>query len=112
MSRILIRILILGIVLCGFLNACTKKIQDGEEAKEVNLSIWGNYLTPELQAKFEKDTGIKIKISNYSSNEELLAKVQMGSSGIDVAVPGCHRQQSRHRCPGAVRPDAVTPRGH
>ena len=87
MSRILIRILVLGIALGGLLSGCTKKAQDGGEAKEVNLSIWGNYLTPELQAKFEQDTGIKIKISNYSSNEELLAKVQMGSSGIDVAVP-------------------------
>lgn len=81
------RILILGIVLCGILTACTKNRQEVAENKEVNLSIWGNYLTPELQAKFEAETGIKIKISNYSSNEELLAKVQMGSSGIDVAVP-------------------------
>ncbi|RYE53894.1 MAG: extracellular solute-binding protein, partial [Sphingobacteriales bacterium] len=46
-----------------------------------------SYLNPELQEKFEKETGIKIKTSSYSSNEELLAKVQMGSSGIDVAVP-------------------------
>ncbi len=80
------RILITSIVLCGLLSACTKKNQP-EPTKEVNLSIWGNYLTPELQAKFEKETGIKINISNYSSNEELLAKVQMGSSGIDIAVP-------------------------
>lgn len=81
------RILIAGLVLCGLLVGCTKKPATTEEAKEVNLSIWGNYLSPELQAQFEKETGIKINISNYSSNEELLAKVQMGSSGIDVAVP-------------------------
>lgn len=81
------RILMAGLVLCGLLTACTKKTTTPSEAKEVNLSIWGNYLSPELQAQFEKETGIKINISNYSSNEELLAKVQMGSSGIDVAVP-------------------------
>ncbi|AFY01099.1 hypothetical protein Bdt_1401 [Bdellovibrio bacteriovorus str. Tiberius] len=76
-----------GLALCGLLAGCTKKSAEVSEAKEVNLSIWGNYLSPELQAQFEKETGIKINISNYSSNEELLAKVQMGSSGIDVAVP-------------------------
>ncbi|WP_374028952.1 spermidine/putrescine ABC transporter substrate-binding protein [Bdellovibrio bacteriovorus] len=80
------RILIAGMVLCALLTACTKK-ETAETAQEVNLSIWGNYLSPELQAQFEKQTGIKLNISNYSSNEELLAKVQMGASGIDVAVP-------------------------
>ncbi|MFV8258604.1 polyamine ABC transporter substrate-binding protein [Bdellovibrio bacteriovorus] len=81
------RILMVGLALCGLLAGCTKKSAEVSEAKEVNLSIWGNYISPELQAQFEKETGIKINISNYSSNEELLAKVQMGSSGIDVAVP-------------------------
>ncbi|MEK2644927.1 polyamine ABC transporter substrate-binding protein [Bdellovibrio sp. BCCA] len=81
------RILMIGLLLCGLLSACTKKEQVSYDKKEVNLSIWGNYLSPELQAQFEKETGIKINISNYSSNEELLAKIQMGSSGIDVAVP-------------------------
>lgn len=81
------RILMMVLVLCGLLGACTKKAEVSSDAKEVNLSIWGNYLSPEMRAQFEKETGIKINISNYSSNEELLAKIQMGSSGIDVAVP-------------------------
>lgn len=63
---------------------CTKK---SVNEKVVNLAIWGNYLSPETQAQFEKQTGLKINISNYSSNEELLAKIQSGASGIDVAVP-------------------------
>lgn len=83
MSRILITLAVLS----GLFLGCTKKSPQAPEAQEVNLSIWGNYLSPEMQAKFEKETGIKINVSNYSSNEELLAKVQMGSSGIDVAVP-------------------------
>lgn len=83
MSRILMTLAVLS----GLFLGCTKKSTQAPEAHEVNLSIWGNYLSPEMQAKFEKESGIKINISNYSSNEELLAKVQMGSSGIDVAVP-------------------------
>jgi spermidine/putrescine transport system substrate-binding protein len=63
---------------------CTKK-----EAltQELNLAIWGNYMAPETAQEFTQKTGIKLNISNYSSNEELLAKIQAGGSNIDVAVP-------------------------
>ncbi|UOF02494.1 polyamine ABC transporter substrate-binding protein [Bdellovibrio reynosensis] len=84
------RILILSCVLISFLlGACTKKEETSSApvSKEVNLSIWGNYLSSEMKEAFEKESGIKINISNYSSNEELLAKIQAGASGIDVAVP-------------------------
>ncbi len=56
-------------------------------AKTVNLAIWTNFVSPEILAKFEADTGIKVSVSNYSSNEELLAKLQAGAEGYDVAVP-------------------------
>ena len=63
------------------------KTRGEAQARVVNLAIWSNYLSPELISLFEKKTGIKIQISNYSSNEELLAKLQAGASGYDVAVP-------------------------
>jgi spermidine/putrescine transport system substrate-binding protein len=53
----------------------------------VNLAIWSNYVSPELLKKFTDQTGIRVQISNYSSNEELLAKLQAGATGFDVAVP-------------------------
>jgi spermidine/putrescine transport system substrate-binding protein len=56
-------------------------------AHEVHLGIWSNYVTPEMLADFEKQTGIKVVVSNYSSNEELLAKMQAGGAGFDVVVP-------------------------
>lgn len=61
--------------------------------REVNLSIWANYLTEAQQQKFTETTGIKLNISNFSSNEELLAKIQSGASGIDVAVPSDYMVQ-------------------
>src|SRR6185312_13331920 len=72
--------------------SCTSKQSGSNPASEsqnrvVNLAIWSNYLSPELVTQFEKKTGIKIQVSNYSSNEELLAKLQAGASGYDVAVP-------------------------
>lgn len=64
---------------------CTRKSASDEQV--VNLAIWANYLSPEMQEKFTAETGIKLRVSNYSSSEELLAKLQSGASGIDVAVP-------------------------
>ena len=77
-------------------SACTKKGAEAPTAaqsgaatgsKVVNLAIWSNYIKPEVLTEFEKRTGIKVQVSNYSSNEELLAKLQAGASGYDVVVP-------------------------
>ena len=61
--------------------------RDASSKRKVNLAIWGNYISPTQVTDFEKQTGIKLNISNYTSNEELLAKVQAGAASIDVAVP-------------------------
>jgi spermidine/putrescine transport system substrate-binding protein len=69
--------------------ACTRSSSQSSTSapKVVQLAIWSNYLSPETIALFEKQTGIQVKVSNYSSNEELLAKLQAGASGYDVVVP-------------------------
>lgn len=74
-------------VLAGL--GCTKNTEKStpNKPREVNLAIWGNYFTKAEQERFSNLTGIRLNITNYSSNEELLAKIQTGASGIDVAVP-------------------------
>lgn len=76
------------------LAACTKSAPKaaetattGDKNRVVNLAIWGNYFAESEQQRFTQLTGIKLNITNYSSNEELLAKVQAGAAGIDIAVP-------------------------
>lgn len=69
------------------LTACTRSTPKDSVSGEVNLAIWGNYLSNEARARFTKQTGLRLNVSNYSSNEELLAKVQTGASGLDVVVP-------------------------
>src|SRR4051812_40071653 len=58
-----------------------------QAAGELYFYNWSNYYPPELLAKFEKDTGIKVTLDVYDSNETLLAKLQAGASGYDVVVP-------------------------
>jgi spermidine/putrescine transport system substrate-binding protein len=47
---------------------------------------WSNYFPPELFEKFEKETGIKVTLDVYDSNETMLAKLQAGASGYDIVV--------------------------
>lgn len=53
----------------------------------LNLYNWGNYTSPELLEKFEKDTGIKVTVTDYDSNDTALAKVEAGGAGYDLVVP-------------------------
>lgn len=53
-----------------------------------NLFIynWTDYTSPDLIAKFEKETGVKVTVDTYDSNETLLAKLKSGSTGYDIVV--------------------------
>ncbi|WP_435258542.1 extracellular solute-binding protein [Thioclava sp. FR2] len=53
----------------------------------LNLFNWGNYTSPELLAKFETETGIKVTVTDYDSNDAALAKIEAGGHGFDLVVP-------------------------
>jgi spermidine/putrescine transport system substrate-binding protein len=53
----------------------------------VNFTTWPSYFAQENIDKFTADTGVKINIAVFGSNEEMLAKLQAGSTGWDVFVP-------------------------
>lgn len=74
------RTLILAGLLCLFANAAYA-------AGELKFFNWGNYTSPELIEKFEKETGIKVTVDGYDSNEAMFAKVKAGGHGYDLAVP-------------------------
>jgi len=59
----------------------------GSEEKQLNLYNWSDYVAKSTIPNFEKQTGIKVTQDFYSSNEELLAKLQAGGTGYDVIVP-------------------------
>lgn len=57
------------------------------EARELYLYNWSNYIPPDLLKRFEQETGIKVTLDVYDSNETMLAKLQAGASGYDIVVP-------------------------
>lgn len=53
----------------------------------VNLTTWPNYHNPKNLEEFTAKTSVKVNMSVFGSNEEMLAKLQAGSTGWDVLVP-------------------------
>lgn len=55
---------------------------------EVNMYTWSDYYPEELVKKFTEDTGIKLNVDYYDSNESLEAKLRASDgAGYDVVVP-------------------------
>jgi spermidine/putrescine-binding protein len=76
---------LLVFLLCGTV-ACQRTSGDGE-AKTLHYFTWSDYVGPELLAEFERRHGVHVVVDTFSSNEELLAKLQGGATGYDVTVP-------------------------
>ncbi|RMG97472.1 MAG: spermidine/putrescine ABC transporter substrate-binding protein [Chloroflexi bacterium] len=58
-----------------------------EPATEIVMYNWSEYIDPEIYTLFEQETGIRIVEDNFSSNEEMLAKLQGGATGYALIVP-------------------------
>ena len=56
----------------------------------LQLYNWGNYTSAEMLAKFEKETGIKVTVTDYDSNDTALAKIEAGGHGFDLVVPSAN----------------------
>ncbi|MCP9760153.1 extracellular solute-binding protein [Aquitalea sp. S1-19] len=57
------------------------------EEKILYLFNWADYFAPDTLQQFEKETGIKVKLDVYDSDETLQAKLLAGDSGYDVVWP-------------------------
>jgi spermidine/putrescine transport system substrate-binding protein len=71
--------------------ACGLALVAGSTAAQaegtLNIFNWGNYTNPDLITKFEAETGIKVTITDYDSNDTALAKIKAGGHGFDIVVP-------------------------
>lgn len=55
--------------------------------QRLNVFHWSNYIAPETLPRFERETGVEVRLATYESNEEMLARVLSGNSGWDVVFP-------------------------
>lgn len=68
---------------------------DALKGQNVSLNVynWGEYISDgsegsvDVNAEFEKLTGIKVNYSTFATNEELYAKLQSGAVSYDIIIP-------------------------
>lgn len=72
------------------LSACGSSSSGGGDKGVVNVMNWSEYIPDDLIRQFEKETGIKVNYSEISSNEEMMAKLNVSSGEFDIAVPSTY----------------------
>ena len=89
LAKLFIRI---AFVLCwigiigAFIGLSLVKLPTGR--RSINVGAWIGMFDAQLLAQFEKETGIRVNVSYYESNEELLLKLEKSANhGYDLIVP-------------------------
>ena len=59
----------------------------GKSKVTLNVLNWGDYIDPDLLRQFEDETGISIKYTTMTSNEEMLVKLASADNIYDVCFP-------------------------
>jgi spermidine/putrescine transport system substrate-binding protein len=86
------------------------------EEPVVNVYVFSDYLPKDVLDEFTRETGIKVNHVNFSSNEELAARLRTGTSDFDLVGPsdymvrrladeGYLRKLDKARLPGMVHLD-------
>lgn len=89
----------LGVILVFALLFCKM----GRAAEVVNIFTWTDYVPHAVIKQFEKQTGIKVNLSEYDSNEDLFAKLKVAPhAGYDVIFPSSYYVE-RMRDDGMLR---------
>lgn len=77
-----------------------------DEPKRLSIFCWSEYIPQSVIDEFSKETGIKVSVENYASNEEMLAKLMAGGGSYDLIQP------SEYVVEGLIAEDALKPIDH
>jgi len=56
--------------------------------RSISIFIWSDIIDSEIISDFEEETGIKVYVSYYEGNDEMLTKLQFsGGAGYDLIMP-------------------------
>lgn len=85
MKRVLITAILSFLVIsCG---GTAENESEARLASHLNFYNWSYYIGETTIPDFQDMTGVRVRYDNYSSNEEVLARLQAGVSGYDLVVP-------------------------
>ena len=78
----------------------------GKKDDTLNLFVWTEYVPQAVLDAFTKETGIKVAMETYSSNEEMLAKLLAGGGDYDLIQP------SEYTVEAMIKEDLLQPLDH
>jgi len=70
------------------------------------LYNWGEYINPEIIEMFGKEFDVEVTLDTYSTNEEMLARLQAGATGYDLVWPSVHMHDIMQKL-GLLQPTGV-----
>ena len=75
-------------LMTGVLSSCGKDTSSTETTKKDDNTLvilnYGKYIDESVLDQFEKETGIKVKLEEYESPEEMYTKFSAGSINYDL----------------------------
>ncbi len=78
----------------------------GDVEKILHIFCWSEYIPQQIVDAFSEETGIKVSMETYSSNEEMLAKLFAGGGNYDIIQP------SEYVIEGLIKEGLLTPIDH
>ena len=76
-----------ALALVLILSALTLAGCGDEKAPTITVFNWFDYIDESVIEMFEKETGIKVNYTNFTTTEEMFAKMEKGAGAYDVVVP-------------------------
>ncbi len=88
MKKKVLCLLMIVCMVAMLLTGCGSGSDKAGSNGELNIFVWTEYVPESVIDKFEKETGIKVNMSTYSSNEDMLSKVKSEAPGAyDIVQP-------------------------
>ncbi len=86
MKKKIVSVALAAVLAGSMLGGCGSS--DSASAGELNIFVWTEYVSQDAIDAFEEETGIKVNVSTYSSNEDMISKVKSESEGTyDIIQP-------------------------
>ena len=83
LTKVVIAVIVIGLGIMAYVVGTGA----GGQQEVVNVFNWGDYIDPEVNKEFEKETGIKVVYSEFATNEEMYQRLEPGNISYDVAMP-------------------------
>ncbi len=100
------------LALCALLSGCyrvekpavkTASPVPTGDGRTLRVFIWSEYMDPDIVKAFEGQTGARVILDTFESNEAMLAKLQGGGATYDLVVPSSYVVQTMVRA-GLLQP--------